>query len=36
MTTLPHLYASRYCQSDKLSRFATRQFGDGAAAAISG
>ena len=27
MTTLPHLYASRYCQSDKLSRFATRQFG---------
>jgi transglutaminase-like putative cysteine protease len=28
MTTLPHLYASRYCQSDKLSRFATRQFGD--------
>jgi transglutaminase-like putative cysteine protease len=30
MTTLPHLYASRYCQSDKLSRFATRQFGDAA------
>ena len=28
MTTLPHLYASRYCQSDKLSRFATRQFGN--------
>ncbi len=27
MMTLPHLYASRYCQSDKLSRFATRQFG---------
>jgi transglutaminase-like putative cysteine protease len=30
MTTLPHLYASRYCQSDKLSRFAIRQFGDAA------
>ena len=28
MTTLPHLYASRYCQSDKLSRFANRQFGE--------
>jgi transglutaminase-like putative cysteine protease len=28
MTTLPHLYASRYCQSDKLSRFAMRQFGE--------
>jgi transglutaminase-like putative cysteine protease len=27
LTTLPHLYASRYCQSDKLARFATRQFG---------
>ena len=26
LTVLPHLYASRYCQSDKLSRFATRQF----------
>jgi transglutaminase-like putative cysteine protease len=27
MTTLPHLYASRYCQSDQLLRFANRQFG---------
>ena len=27
LTTLPHLFASRYCQSDKLSRFAAREFG---------
>ncbi len=26
LAVLPHVYASRYCQSDKLSRFATRQF----------
>lgn len=25
---LPHLYASRYCPSDQLARFAWRQFGD--------
>ena len=25
---VPHLYPSRYCQSDKLGRFAWRQFGD--------
>lgn len=25
---MPHLYPSRYCQSDKLGRFAWRQFGD--------
>jgi transglutaminase-like putative cysteine protease len=25
---MPHLYPSRYCQSDRLARFAWRQFGD--------
>ncbi len=25
---IPHLYPSRYCQSDRLGRFAWRQFGD--------
>lgn len=28
LAVLPHLNPSRYCQSDKLKRFANRQFGD--------
>lgn len=28
LEVLTHLYPSRYCQADKLSRFATRTFGD--------